>query len=190
LGSYLITSPKDQERYGLWARVAYDDQGRPMKIADNRNCDIGIEYDDKGCLSSIESSQGFISIERKSEGTKEHIVTSWGISQTNSYDAESGFIQEEKVMNGEDEAVVRFDQGRPVKVQQFDGGEAEMAYHSAQHCEGFIRRIRLPDGSEFTWDYDKKGRLYRLDSPEQYEMLFKYDKKGRLVEMVQKRGSK
>jgi len=174
----------------LWARVAYDGQGRIMEIADNRNCDIGIEYDDKGCLSSIESSQGFISIERKSEGTKEHIVTSWGISQTNSYDAESGFIQEEKVMKDEDGAVVRFHQGRPVKVQQFDGGEVEMAYYSAQHCEGFIHRIKLPDGSEFTCDYDKKGRLSRLNSSDQYEMRFKYNKEGRLAEMVHKKGSK
>ncbi len=88
---------------------------------------------------------------------------------------------------GEKIAQVEFSDGRPSRVQQFDGSELRLAYHGEGPQKGLLREMSLPDGLQLTYAHDDQGRLVEVTCGGAYRLRYDWDEKGRLLGFKQVR---
>ena len=183
LENMLITPPGNQQEFKEWLEIAYDGQGNPCKIADYTGAVTSIGYDKDGLPVSYSSDQGNIQMERDAEGRVKTIETSWGIKQKYGYDDKTGIVKEIKLVSGREKAGIEFEQGRPVSMKLFNGGEYRIDYYDSGSRQ--LKEVNTPNDVGMQYWYDQKGRLATIHCNGTYALKFTYDDKGRLTSLAQ-----
>jgi hypothetical protein len=111
--------------------------------------------------------------------------TSWGARQENTYDPQSGALKKTTLTQEGNTAVIEFDQGRPTRVQQFDGGEFRIAYYDRGFHTGQIQQVRTPNDLVCTYEYDAESRPTVIHCGADYRLEFTYDAHHHLVGFAQ-----
>ena len=177
----LVVTPRELgPEFSQWLHIGYDELGRPVKITDYSGSDIQIGYDKTGELAALASKRGGIAVEREAPDRVKTIKTSWGYRQIRTYQPKSGELEEVKLAVGESEAVIQFEHGQPARINQFDGGQYEIAYYDQGAHQGLPKQVSTPDKAALTYQYDSAGRLAVLQCDDVYRQEFTYDPKGRL----------
>jgi YD repeat-containing protein len=81
--------------------------------------------------------------------------------------------------------MIAFDQGRPSKVRQFDGGEVNLSYYDWSTYKGQIKTVRTPNELVVTNEYNADDRLMAVTCGTAYRLEYAYDPQGRLVGIAQ-----
>jgi RHS repeat-associated protein len=179
LDSVLITPPGNQSQFSQWIEIAYNDLGKPGKIRDYSGAETVIGYGRNGQPATLSSKQGMIQVAYDAMGRPDAIKASWGVQYGYSYDKRTGAVSEIEYVAGKKKARVEFSRGRPVVMEQFDGGKYKLSYDKSQDPR--LQGVSAPNDVELKYGYDTDGRIKRVDCDGTYAVKFSYDAKGRLT---------
>jgi RHS repeat-associated protein len=184
-GGFLLTAREAGPRFSRWLSAQVDTLGRVVNVNDYSGAEIKIGYDKTGQPAILVSNRGGTQINRDDRGWVETIQTSWGDRQDTKYDPKNGSIQKIEIMRGNSKALIEFEEGRPIKIHQFDGGEANIVYHLNGQHKGFVREVRTPNGLVLTYEYNSENRIVAVNCGSAYRLQYSYDSEGRLIRIKQ-----
>jgi YD repeat-containing protein len=185
MSGLLVTTLEKGPRFSRWLHVTYDKQGRTAQVQDYTGSDIRLGYDHTGRVARLDSSHGSMQLQRDPQGRVATLRTSWGTQQDNTYEPQSGMLQKTVHTQDGSMAAVDFDQGKPTRMQQFDGGELRIAYYNQGLHKGQIQYVRAPNDLLCTYAYDAANRLSAMQCGTTSRVEFTYDTHDRLVGFAQ-----
>lgn len=185
LAGVMFTPPGNATSFSEWAKVKYNEEGRPIEVTDCTGYEIKMGYDKQSRLSIINTKHGSVKITHDQEGRLERVQASWGYNQHNVYDSKTNELEKVELIHGKNNAVIEFDQGRLVRVRQYDEGEFILSYYGRGDHRGQVRQIRTPDNLDLAYEYDSDGRLAAVDCGRKYRFEYTFDNQGRLLELAQ-----
>jgi len=180
-----VTAPGKGPKFSRWLHIKYDELGRPERITDYSGSEAAVGYNRTGQVAAIISKRGSVKITHDQEGRLERAQASWGYNQHNVYDSETNELKKVELIHGKNNAVIEFDQGRLVRVRQYDEGEFILSYYGRGDHRGQVRQIRTPDDLDLAYEYDSDGRLAAIDCGRTYRLEYTFDNQGRLLELAQ-----
>lgn len=180
----LITPPGEGSSYKDWTHIAYNVLGLPKEITDSSGAKVEVGYDKEGNVAVLNTQQGGIQLERDSAGNVKRTKNSWGYQQENTYDTESGELEQINLTHGNSTAQMHFDQGKLVNTRHFDGSETKIAYYDdGQHTDQ-LKEIKTPNELAMAYQYDDENRLSSVNCDGEYEVKYAYDDHGRLISLA------
>jgi RHS repeat-associated protein len=132
--------------------------------------------------------QNRLNLRRDAQGRVQSLATTWGYQEQRAYDPQGRPTQVTISRSGKHETV-EFHDGRPTRIQQFDGGAIGFAYYEDGPAKGKLRQTHLPGGLLLSYEYNAQGRLAALTCGNVYRLEYQYDNQGRLTALQQVRGS-
>jgi RHS repeat-associated protein len=175
LSRVLVTPPGDASGFSAWLGVGFDESGRLTGLTDATGMDVQVGYDAVGNISFVGGSRARVDVTRDEQARSMTLRTSWGGSQTISFDA-AGRPTRVETSDGSHVATTAFEGGRPVLIRHFDGGEVQVGYEDSR-----VRRLRLANGIELGYDYDVEGRVAAVSLGDETRVEYAYDDAGRIV---------
>lgn len=159
-----ITEPTQAKRLSEWLEIQYDDQGRIHQLRDYTGADMRMAYDDQGRLTEwVSGNPGALTITYGANQTE--INTTWGYTQSNTYDAGSGMLQQVAYGWSGQTNMVQFERGHPTYIQQYDGGVYNFFYHQTGVQDGKLASVKTPNNVSLQYRYDHTGRLSSVRLP-------------------------
>lgn len=183
LSSVLAAPPAQGEQLREWLEVGYDELGRTVEVTDSAGAEVQIGYDHDGRLAAARSNRAGVRIERDERGRPRRLETSFGQVQETAYDA-AGLPERIEVVRDGERAVVRYEEGLPVAVRQFDGGEVELVYHRQGPRVGLLAEVRAPHSLVLRYAYDARNWISTVTVGDRYRLRYSYDASGRLTDVV------
>lgn len=180
----LITPPGNQKKFSEWVEVDYNELGYPAAIRDFGGAEAIIAYGKDGQPQAIKSRRGGVEMTYDGTGRVEGIKTSWGQGLHYVYDDKTGAVKKMVSMEDSKKAVVEFDDGNPVLLEQFDGGKYKMKYEKSDGAT-LLKEVSAPNGVKLVYRYNANGRIENIDCDKAYAVKFAYDDKGRLTGLSQ-----
>lgn len=163
-----------------WMRVDLDARGRAQSVADSAGVETTIGYDERGEAAVLSSNQGGMRARRDEKGRTLVVETSWGARQENTYEADSGLL-EEMELTGDTVAKIRFEDGLLRTIRRGDGGAYEVRYHERGVHDHRVKRVKTPNDLEVSYGYDALNRLDSVRIDQLSEIGYRYDSYGRIV---------
>jgi RHS repeat-associated protein len=179
----LLFPPTRDGKVKSWLEVQCDAQGRAAEITDSSGARIKVVHDATGQPAAWSSKQGKIEVRRGRQGRVEHVETSWGYREGNQFDERTGQLRRTEVRQGEARALLEYDQGRPARLTQFDGGKFRIGYQDPKRG-GQVGEVRAPNGLVLKYRYGAGHRLAAVDCGA-FRIEYRYDRQGRLVALAQ-----
>ena len=201
-----VTSVKDPK--GNTETYAYDEKGNLLAIQDSSGNTTSRSYDTAGNLTKITDPTGReVHLEYDSYGRLTKRIDFSGTTHTNQYDANGNVVVMTKqtgsdtlvtqlAYNGLSQVVqiatstgavrdIEYDELGRLKTETDEWGKTEYEYDLA----GRIKKVKYPDGSEESKEYDPDGLLLSKTDGLGRKTTYTYDKAGNLTKTVFPDGS-
>jgi hypothetical protein len=194
LRSVILTTPAQatQTRFSQYVKVSYDQQGRISGYEDSSGAQVQTTYARSGGPSVIRSRRAEMRIDYDPKGRATRIDTSWGRSESYSYDARSGDLKQivlrQMAQGGGETETLAFEDGRITAIRQPDGGTMAIGYYREGSAKDFVRSVRTPNDVRLSYDYDGRKRLDSITLGDGnrpvVRIRYRYDSRGRLTGLV------
>lgn len=192
LRSVVVTTPAQaaRKRFTRYAKASYDARGRITGYEDYGGTRIQAVYNKAGNISVIRSRHADLKVAYDPEGRASRIETSWGQTESYSYDRQSGtlervVLQRKGLQGGSESETLSFQDGRLASIEQSDGGVTAIAYHPQGSAKGLVQAIRTPNNVQLSYDYGIRKRVSQIivmaHNRAAYRIRYKYDSSGRVT---------
>lgn len=175
----LVTPPGKSNSYKEWVEYTYDESGNKTGVSDYSGLKVNYQYDRNGFLSSIQSKQGNMEINRDNNRINS-VNTSWGNKLKYIYD-QNGDISEINNSDLGNGSYLKFTDGKISKIVGSNGSKYTIKYGSDTQSNQ-VREIETPV-NKLKYNYTDEGYIKNVICDDIYEVAYSYDGSGRIKQI-------